>query len=65
MVFLLIVIAVVPPVKFHLAIFNVDDPMIGNGHPVRVAVDLVHHLVWPGEGWLGVDDHSTFRTGSR
>jgi hypothetical protein len=30
--------------------------MIGNGHPVRVAADIVHHLLWPGERWLGVDD---------
>ncbi len=54
--FLLIVVAVVSPFKFHLAIFDVDDPMIGNGHPVGVAADIVHHLLWPGERWLGVDD---------
>src|SRR5216683_3847374 len=54
--FLLIVVAVVSPFKFHLAIFDGDDPMIGNGHPVRVSADIVHHLLWPGERWLGVDD---------
>src|SRR5467141_1257921 len=54
--FLLVIVAVVSPVKFHLAIFDVDDPVIGNGHAVRVAADIVHHLLWPGERWLGVDD---------
>ncbi len=54
--FLLIVVAVVSPTKFHLTLFNVDNPMIGNGHSVGVAADIVHHLLWPGERWLGVDD---------
>ncbi len=54
--FLLIVVAVVSPGEFHLAIFDVDEPMIGNGDAVRVAADIVHHLLWPGERWLGVDD---------
>jgi len=54
--FLLIVVAVVSPFKFYLAIFDVDDPMVRNGHPVGVAADIVHHLLRPGERWLGVDD---------
>ena len=54
--FLLIVITVVSPTKFHLALFDVDEPMIGNGHPVGVAADIVHHLLGSGERWLGVDD---------
>ena len=32
--FLLIVIAVVSPAEFHLALFDVDKAMIGNGDPV-------------------------------
>ena len=54
--FLLVDVAVVSPFKFHLAIFDVDDPMIGNGDAVGVAADVVHDLLWPGERWLGVDD---------
>ena len=57
--FLLIVIAVVSPGKFHLALFDVDESMIGNGHPVGVAADIVHHLLWPGERSLR--DQSFFR----
>jgi len=30
--------------------------MIGNRDPVGVAADVVHHLLGPGEGCLGVDD---------
>ena len=54
--FLLIVVAIVSPLEFHLAVFDIDDPMVGNGDPVRVAADIVHHLLGSGEGWLGVDD---------
>ena len=50
--FLLIVVAVVSPFKLYLATFDVDDPMIRNGHPVGVAADIVHHLLWPGESRL-------------
>ena len=54
--FLLTVVAVVPPVELHLPVFNLQDPMIGNRDPVGVAADVVHHLLGPGEGCLGVDD---------
>jgi hypothetical protein len=50
------VVAVISPIKFHLALFDVNESMIGNGDPVRVAADIVHHLLWLGERWLGVDD---------
>src|SRR5215469_7827291 len=30
--------------------------MIGDGHSVRVAADVIHHLLWSGEGGLSVDD---------
>src|SRR5258708_39885590 len=52
--FLLIVVAVVSPVEFHLAIFDVDDPVIGNGDAVRVAGDMVAHLLWPRVREVGV-----------
>ena len=46
--FLLIVVAIVPPLEFHLAVFDTDDPMIGNGDPVGVTADVVDHLLWSG-----------------
>jgi hypothetical protein len=54
--FLLIVVAIVSPGEFYLTIFDIDDPMIGDGHPVAVATNVVHHLLWSGEGRLGVHD---------
>ena len=53
---LLIVVAVISPGEFHFTAFDIDDPMIGDGHPVRVAADVVHHLLWSGEGRFSVDD---------
>ena len=43
-------------VTVHLTIFDVYNPVIGNGDSVRVAANIVQHLLWPGERWLGVDD---------
>ena len=54
--FLLIVVAVVPPVELDLPVFDIHDPMIGNRDPVGVAADVVHHLLGSGEGRLRVDD---------
>jgi hypothetical protein len=50
MVFCRIVVAVISPSEFHFTAFYVDDPMIGDGHPVGVAADVIHHLLWSGEG---------------
>ncbi len=38
---LLIVVAVVPPEEFHLPVFDIYDPMIGNSDSVGVATDVV------------------------
>ena len=54
--FLVIVVAIVSPVEFHMTAFDVDDPMVGDSDPMRVAADVVHHLLWSGEGRLGVND---------
>src|SRR6516164_8577995 len=53
---LLIVVAIISPGEFHLAAFDVEDPMIGDGHPVGIAADVVDHLLWSGEGRFRVDD---------
>jgi hypothetical protein len=54
--FLLIVVAVVPPLELDLPVFDIHDPMIGNRDPVGVAADIVHHLLGSGERRFGVDD---------
>lgn len=53
---LLIVVSIVPPVETDLSVFDGHDPMVGNRHSVRVAPDVVHHLLGSREGRLGVDD---------
>src|SRR5437660_6094709 len=53
---LLIVIAVVSPGEFHFTAFDIDDPMVGDGHPVGVAADVVHYLLWSCEGRFSIDD---------
>ena len=53
---LLIVVAIVSPVEFHMTTFDIDDPMIGDGDPVRVAADVIHHLLWSGEGRFSVNN---------
>ena len=45
--------------------FDIDDPMIRDDHPVGVAADVIHHLLWSCEGSLAETTHSEFRTGSR
>jgi hypothetical protein len=42
--------------EFHVVVFDVDNPMVGDGDSVRVTVDGVHHLLSSVEGWLGVDN---------
>ena len=54
--FRLIVVAVVAPVECDLPVFDIHDAMIGNRDPVRVAAEVVHHLLRSGERRLGVDD---------
>src|SRR5437879_7985043 len=53
---LLMVVAIVSPGESHLTVFDIHDPMIGDGHPVRVAADVIHHLLWSGEGRFSVDN---------
>src|SRR5664280_1307025 len=54
--FLLIVVAVVPPVELDLPVFDIQQSMVGNRDTVRVATHVVHHLLGSGEGRLCVDD---------
>src|SRR6516225_3497771 len=53
---LLIVVAIVSPGEFYFTAFDIDDPMVRDGYPMGVAADVVHHLLWAGEGRFSVDD---------
>jgi hypothetical protein len=52
----LTVVAVISPGEFDFTAFDIDDPMIRDGHAVGVAADVIQHLLWSGEWWFGVDD---------
>ncbi len=54
--FLLIVVAIVTPLEFHVAILDIHEPMIRNGHTVGVTTDVIHDLLRTAEWGLGVNN---------
>jgi len=54
--FRLIVVSVIFPAEGDLAVLNVELAIIRNGQAVRVASQIVEHLLGSGERALGVDD---------
>jgi len=49
------VVAVILPVKADLAIGEADQAVIGNGHPMGVAAEILEHLLGAAKRWLGVN----------
>src|ERR1700719_962624 len=47
--------SVVLPSESHLAVSNVDESVIGNGHSVCVACQIMKNMFWPSEGPFGID----------
>src|SRR5580700_6432901 len=47
--------SVVLPPEGHLAVSNVDQPVIRNGHSVCVACKVMKNMFWPSERPFGVD----------
>ena len=47
--------AVVGVAELDLSRGEGEEPLVGDGDPMRVPADVIEHLVGPGEGWLGVD----------
>ena len=54
--FLLIVVAVVPPVELDLPVLDIQQSMVGNRDSVGVAAHVFHHLLRSGERRFGVDN---------
>ena len=52
---LLAAVRVVAPEKGNLAFAKVHEPMVGNGHAMRVTGQILQDLIWASEGRLGVD----------
>ncbi len=54
--FLFIVVSRVAPTKGDLAIGQRDQSMIGDGHAMSVAAEILEYILGAAEGWFGVDD---------
>ena len=54
--FLMIVVNRVTPAKGDLAVGQRNQAMVGDGDAVRVAAEILEHVVGTAEGWFGVDD---------
>ena len=46
----------VPSAEADLAAGQINEPIVGDGDPVRVAAETVQHLLWSAERPLGIDD---------
>ena len=49
------VVAVILPVKADLAVDAIDQTMIGNSHPMRIAAKILKDLLRTAKRWLGVN----------
>ena len=49
------VVPVIFPVKADLAIDAIDQTLIGNSHPMRIAAKILKNLLRAAKRWLGVD----------
>ena len=49
----------VAPTKGDLAVGKRDESMIGDGHPMGVAAQVLEDILGAAEGWFGVD-HPVF-----
>ena len=53
---LLVVVPIALVEKFHVATFDIEDSIIGDGHAMSVAVHVFENLFWAGKWRLGADD---------
>ena len=49
-----VVVSGIPPAKAHLAVFETEEPSVGDGDAVGVAGQILQHMLGPAEGWFGV-----------
>jgi hypothetical protein len=54
--FLLAVLAIVLVAELHLAVFDIQQAVVGDGDAVGVASQVVENLLGPGKGSFGIDD---------
>jgi hypothetical protein len=50
------VLGVVLVAEAHFAVVDGEQPLVGDGDPVRIAGEVLEDLSWPAEGRLGIND---------
>jgi len=50
-----VAISGVPPAEAYLTVFEAEESSVGDGDAVRVASQVLKHMFWSAEWWLGVD----------
>jgi hypothetical protein len=50
-----VVVCRIPPSKGHPVVLHVDQPIIGEGHPISVAAQIVHYFFRMLQGRLTVN----------
>ena len=53
---LLAAMGIVSPAEGDVIVFKGYEPMVGDGHAMGVACQIVEHMFGATERWLGVDD---------
>src|SRR5207249_10017326 len=53
---LFVVMGVVLPSEGNLGIVDGDNPVVGDGHAMRVARQIVQDVFWTAKRWFRVDD---------
>jgi len=53
-----VLVSGVAPTESNLLVGQRDQAMVGDGHAVRVAAQILEHIVRAPEGWFGVDHQS-------
>ncbi len=48
--------AIVLVTELHLAVFDIQQAMVGDGDAVSVASHVVEYLLGSSKGWFGIDD---------
>ena len=54
--FLFVVVSRVAPTKSDLVVGKRDQAMVGDGHAMGVAAQILEHILGAAKGWFGVDD---------
>lgn len=52
----LIALFIILPLEFHLIVFDVEEPVIGDGDAMGITAHVIEHLFRSGKWPLGVND---------